>query len=312
MDRSDQERHDHARRGVFYALAAATLFGISAPFSKLLLHGGSPQLFAGLLYLGSGTGLSLLWLGRRATSGSSTNALTRRDVPWLAGAILAGGVLAPLCLLEGIARTPASTASLLLNIEAVFTAGLAWFVFGEQFHKRIAFGMLVVIAGGVVLSWGGRVESSGVAGPLLVAASTFCWGLDNNLTHRVSAGDPVQIGLLKGLVAGSVNTSIALALGATWPGGAHLAANLVLGFVCYGASLVLFVLALRHIGAARTGASFSIAPFIATAASLVMFRERPTLGFVVAAALMAIGVWLLVTDSRPADPKPAAVQELPD
>jgi len=297
MHHSDRDSRDHARRGVFYALVAATLFGISAPFSKLLLHDAKPQLFAGLLYLGSGTGLTLVWLFRRATTGRSTNALTRRDLPWLASAILAGGVLAPLCLITGISLTPASTASLLLNVETVFTAGLAWLVFGEPFHRRIAFGMLVIIAGGVVLSWTGRVESSGIVGPLLVVASTFLWGLDNNLTNRISSGDAVQLGMFKGLVAGSVNTSLALALGATWPGGAHLAGILVLGFACYGASLVFFVLALRHIGAARTGASFSIAPFIATATSLIVFRERPTVAFTVAAALMAIGVWLLVTDS---------------
>jgi drug/metabolite transporter (DMT)-like permease len=297
MHPPDQDTREHSRRGVFLALIAATLFGISAPFSKLLLHDAKPQLFAGLLYLGSGTGLALLWLGRRATTGASTNSLTRRDLPWLAGAVLAGGVLAPLCLITGIALTPASTASLLLNLEAVFTAGLAWFVFGEQFHKRIAFGMLVIIAGGVVLSWGEQFELKGFVGPLLVAASTFCWGLDNNLTQRISSGDALQLGMIKGLVAGSVNTSIAIALGATWPGAAHFAGILVLGLACYGASLVLFVLALRYIGAARTGASFSIAPFIATAASLAVFRERPGLAFTVAAVLMALGVWLLVTES---------------
>jgi drug/metabolite transporter (DMT)-like permease len=310
MHHSDQNLRAHARRGVFYALVAAALFGISAPFSKLLLGGAKPQLFAGLLYLGSGAGLTILWLGRRATAGRSTNSLTRRDAPWLAGAILAGGVLAPLCLITGIALTPASTASLLLNLEAVFTASLAWFVFGEQFHKRIAFGMLVIIAGGVVLSWSGRVESSGIVGPLLVAASTFCWGLDNNLTQKISSGDSLQIGMIKGLVAGSVNTSLAFAFGATWPGAAHLTGILVLGFACYGASLTLFVLALRHIGAARTGASFSVAPFIATAASLIVFRERPTIAFTAAAVLMALGVWLLVTDSSAADPRRAAA--LPD
>src|SRR5204862_8098901 len=141
MHPPDQSARDHARRGVFFALVAATLFGISAPFSKLLLHDAKPQLFAGLLYLGSGSGLALLWLARR-TRGRSTNSLTRRDLPWLAGAILCGGVLAPLCLITGIALTPASTASLLLNLEAVFTAGLAWFVFGSQFLVLLALGML--------------------------------------------------------------------------------------------------------------------------------------------------------------------------
>ena len=158
--------------------------------------------------------------------------------------------------------------------------------------------MLVIVAGGVVLSWSGRAEFGGVVGPLLVAGATFAWGLDNNLTQRVSAGDPVQIGMLKGLVAGGVNTAIALALGATWPAFPRIAGVLVQGLLCYGISLVLFVLALRHSGTARTGASFSTAPFIGTAASLIVFRERPSTGFIASAAMMAVGVWLLLTDPR--------------
>ena len=144
----------------------------------------------------------------------------------------------------------------------------------------------------------GRAEFGGFAGPLLVAGATFAWGLDNNLTQRVSDGDPVQIGMLKGLVAGGVNTGIALALGATWPALPRIAGVLVQGLLCYGISLVLFVLALRHSGTARTGASFSTAPFIGTAASLIVFRERPSVAFVVSAALMAVGVWMLLTDPR--------------
>lgn len=286
-----------ARRGVGFALAAATLFGVSAVFSKLALRDVTPQLLAGLLYLGSGSGLLLLWLGRRFMTHSETP-LGRRDAPWLAGSIVAGGVVAPLLLMVGLSRTTASTASLLLNLEGAFTGALAWFAFGEPFDRRIAIGMLVIVAGGVVLSWSGRAEFGGVVGPLLVAGATFAWGLDNNLTQRVSAGDPVQIGMLKGLVAGGVNTGIALGLGASWPAFPRIAGVLVQGLLCYGISLVLFVLALRHSGTARTGASFSTAPFIGTAASLIVFRERPSTGFVVSAAMMAVGVWLLLTDPR--------------
>lgn len=286
-----------ARRGVVLALVAATLFGVSAVFSKLALRDVTPQLLAGLLYLGSGSGLLLLWLARRFMTHSETP-LGRRDVPWLAGSIGAGGVVAPLLLMAGLSLTTASTASLLLNLEGAFTGALAWFAFGEPFDRRIAIGMLIIVAGGVVLSWTGRAEFGGVVGPLLVAGATLAWGLDNNLTQRVSAGDPVQIGMLKGLVAGGVNTGIALALGATWPTFPRIAGVLVQGLICYGISLVLFVLALRHSGTARTGASFSTAPFIGTAASLIVFRERPSAGFVISAALMAVGVWLLLTDPR--------------
>ncbi|NUO62594.1 MAG: DMT family transporter [Gemmatimonadaceae bacterium] len=282
-------------RGVGLALGAALLFGVSAPFAKLLLRGATPQLLAGLLYLGSGVGLALVWLARRR--GAAREApLTRRDAPWLAGAIVFGGVLGPLLLMTGLARTPASSASLLLNLEGVFTALLAWFVFRENFDRRIALGMVAIVAGGAVLSWEGRVELGGLAGPLLVGGATLCWAVDNNLTQKVSAGDPVQIAMLKGLVAGSVNTAIALALGAAWPSVSRLAGALVLGFLSYGVSLVLFVLALRGLGTARTGAYFSSAPFVGAAVSLVVFRERPGVAFVVAAALMAVGVWLHVTE----------------
>jgi drug/metabolite transporter (DMT)-like permease len=287
-------RRSDLPRGVVLALTAAVLFGASAPFAKLLLAGATPQLLAGLLYLGSGTGLAIVWLARRGASKETP--LTRRDLPWLAGAITFGGVLAPLLLMTGLGRTPASSASLLLNLEGVFTALLAWFVFRENFDRRIALGMVSILAGGAVLSWAGRAELGGLAGPLLVAAATLCWGIDNNLTQKVSAGDPVQTAMLKGLVAGSVNTAVALASGAGWPSVSRVAAAVVLGFLSYGVSLVLFVLALRHLGTARTGAYFSTAPFVGALASLVIFRERPTLAFAAATLLMAVGVWLHVSE----------------
>jgi drug/metabolite transporter (DMT)-like permease len=254
-----------------------------------------PQLLAGLLYVGSGAGLSLVWLGRSRRA-SREAPLTRRDALWLAGAIAFGGVAGPVLLMAGLSRTPASSASLLLNLEGVFTALLAWFVFRENFDRRIALGMLAIVVGGVVLAWEGRLEWGGLAGPLLVAAATLCWGIDNNLTQKVSAGDPVQIATLKGLAAGTVNTAIAMALGASWPALPRLAGALVLGFLSYGVSLVFFVLALRHLGTARTGAYFSSAPFVGAAVSLLVFRDRPGAAFVTGAALMALGVWLHVTE----------------
>lgn len=281
-------------RGVGLALGAALLFGVSAPFAKLLLRGATPQLLAGLLYLGSGAGLALVWLGRRHITNEAR--LTRRDAPWLGGAIVFGGLLGPVLLMAGLSRTPASSASLLLNLEGVFTAVLAWFVFHENFDRRIALGMVAIVAGGAVLSWEGRLTLGGLAGPLLVAGATLCWGIDNNLTQKVSAGDPVQIAMLKGLVAGSVNTAIALAIGASWPTVPRLVGALVLGFLSYGVSLVLFVLALRLLGTARTGAYFSSAPFVGAVVSLLVFRERPGTAFAAAAALMALGVWLHVTE----------------
>src|SRR6266403_5950082 len=191
-------RMQASRRGIGLALAAAVLFGASAPFAKLLLSDAAPQLLAGLLYLGSGLGLGIVWLrGRYSPEGARETPLTRRDIPWLVGAIVFGGLLGPLLLMIGLTRTPASGASLLLNLEGVFTALLAWFVFRENFDRRIALGMLAIAAGGALLSWTGRPAAGPTWGALAIAGACLCWGVDNNLTQKVSAGDPVQIAMLR-------------------------------------------------------------------------------------------------------------------
>ncbi len=282
------------RRGIGLAFAAALLFGVSAPIAKLLLGAAEPQLLAGLLYLGSGTGLAVV---RVARGRAPTEApLSKRDVPWLAGAIAFGGVLAPMLLMLGLARTPASSASLLLNLEGVFTALFAWFVFKENFDRRIALGMAAIVAGGALLSVQQRLNVRGIAGPLLITTATLCWAIDNNFTQKVSAGDPVVVAMLKGLAAGAINTAIATTQGAQWPGPPALAAALLVGFLSYGVSLVLFVLALRHLGTARTAAYFSSAPFIGALLSIVVFREKPGAVFLAAASLMVSGVWLHLSE----------------
>lgn len=278
------------------ALLAAMLFGVSAPIAKVLLRNETPQLLAGLLYAGSGLGLLVVWLLQRTRERPTEAALTWRDARWLAGAIAAGGIMGPVLLMTGLNQTPASAASLLLNLEGVFTALLAWFVFRENFDRRIAIGMAAILAGGAVLSWEGRLAWGSAVGPLLVAAACLSWAIDNNLTQKVSGGDPVQIAMIKGLVAGTVNTVIALSLGAHFPGGRQIAAAMMLGFLSYGVSLVFFVLALRQLGTARTGAYFSTAPFVGAIVSLIVFRERPTIALLTAAALMGIGVWLHLSE----------------
>jgi drug/metabolite transporter (DMT)-like permease len=281
--------------GVWSALLAALLFGASTPLAKGLLDATSPQLLAGLLYIGSGTGLLLVWLAARRRARREA-ALTRRDLPWLAGAIAAGGVLGPLLLMYGLLYTPASSASLLLNLEGVFTSLIAWLVFREHVPLRIVVGMLAIVAGGALLSWEGSVGWGGVVGPLAIAGGCLCWALDNNLTHKVSAAYPVQIAKLKGLIAGTVNIGLALWLGARLPDALPLAGALLVGFLGYGVSLVCFVLALRHLGTARTGAYFSLAPFIGAALGLALFREPVTPLFLAAAALMALGFWLHLSE----------------
>jgi drug/metabolite transporter (DMT)-like permease len=274
------------------ALAAALLFGVSTPFAKQLLRDTSPQLLAGLLYLGSGVGLSAARLLR--DRGWRRPGLARTEWLWLLLAIGFGGVLGPLLLMLGLTRTSASSASLLLNLEAVLTALLAWVVFRENTDRRVILGMALIVAGAAVLGgWNGGLQTAGLGGGApLVALACLCWAIDNNLTRKVSASDAVFLAGLKGLVAGGVNTLLALSLGARLPGAAAIAAAMGVGLLGYGVSLVLFVLALRGLGAARTGAYFSTAPFMGAAVAIVAFGDHASPSFWIAALLMGVGVWL--------------------
>jgi drug/metabolite transporter (DMT)-like permease len=277
-------------------LGAAVLFGLSTPLLSVLATPVQPQLLAGLLYLGSGVGLGSYWLACRSRRDASERPLMRADLPWLGGAILAGGLTAPVLLVLGLTKTTASAASLLLNLEGVFTAMLAWFVFRENLDRRIALGMLAILAGAGVLSWQGEFGLHGAIGPMLVAAACLAWAVDNNLTQRVSGADPIQTTALKGLVAGSVNAAIGIALSASSPGISRILAAMLLGLLSYGISLVLYVRALRMLGTARTGAYFATAPFVGVALSIAIRHDAITAPFIAAAALMAAGVWLHISE----------------
>ncbi len=279
--------------GPLLALASALLFGASTPFAKLLLgEGVDPWLLAGLLYLGSGSGLGLIALARRLRGGPATEtSLARRDLPWLAAVVLSGGVAGPLLLMVGLARTPASTASLLLNVEGLATMAIAWLVFRESVDRRLLFGAFAILAGAVLLSWQGGPSGFGL-GALAITGACIAWGIDNNLTRKLSAADPVQIALVKGLAAGAVNLALALSRGAVLPGPSMLATAGAIGFLGYGVSLVLFVLALRHLGSARAGAYFSTAPFIGAVLAVGLFGDPVTVPLLVAAGLIALGLYL--------------------
>ncbi|XVO86064.1 DMT family transporter [Pseudomonas palleroniana] len=280
---------------ILYALAAAALFGASTPLAKSLGLGLSPILLAGLLYLGSGIGLAGVRCIR--DRGWKPSGLAPSEWPWLLGAIVFGGILGPVALMFGLTRTAGATASLMLNLESVLTAVIAWLVFRENADRRIVLGMLAIVLGGVVLSWSdGGATSQDWTGPFAVALACLCWGIDNNLTRKVSASDALFIAGAKGLIAGWVNCSLALYLGAQLPSAAQLAPVLLVGFLGYGISLVLFVLALRGLGSARTGAYFSTAPFLGAAVALWVMDESVTVAFWIASALMAIGVWLHLTE----------------
>ena len=312
---SGAEQQDGASwRGAALALAAAALFGLSTPIAKLLLTRLDPLLLAALLYLGCGIGLAVFRFESRLLQAGPAGEASPgpADWPWLLGAIFCGGVLGPILLLTGLRFTGAATASLLLNLESVFTALIAWFVFREGVDRRIALGMAAVAAGAIVLTWQGTgatmADLSGLLGPLAIAGACLAWALDNNLTRRVSLLDPVLIAMLKGLVAGTVNLLLAFAarplLGAPlragapgWLSGDVLIALLV-GLLSYGVSLVLFVLALRDIGAARTGAYYAAAPFIGAILAIAALGEPVTGQLLLASLLMLAGLWLHLTESH--------------
>jgi len=279
-------------RGVQAALGAALLFGVSTPLAKLLLGETTPWLLAGLLYLGSGIGLWTLRRLRRTPRAS----LAPGEFLWLGAAILLGGAVAPVLLLWGLVRMPASGAALLLNAETVFTALIAWFAFRENFDRRIALGMLAIVGGAVVLTWPGEARIGAALPALAVLGACLAWGLDNNLTRRVSLADASFVAMAKGLVAGGVNLTLALAAGAALPSVGIALASLGLGFVSYGASLTLFVLALRELGSARTGAYFATAPFVGAFVAIALLGEPLSVAFMAGATLMTLGVWLHVTE----------------
>src|SRR5262249_53394420 len=252
----------------------------------------------GALYLGSGVGLALWRLARSMhRSTPKTEAAVRSsDWPWLIGAITSGGAIAPVLLMAGLAATPASSTSLLLNLEGVLTALIAWFAFRENFDRRILIGMIAIVAGGLLLSWKPGEALGFSWGALAIVGACFCWAIDNNLTRTVSGSDPAQIAMFKGLSAGTVNLVIGLALSGTAPPIYSLAGAGLLGFLSYGVSLTCFVLALRDLGTARTGAYFSTAPFIGVVLSLVLLHEVPSLLFWPALVLMIFGVWMHLTE----------------
>lgn len=281
--------------GITLALLSAVLFGASTPFAKLLLGAVDPWMMAGLLYLGAGVGLAILHLFRASLRLPATEApLRRADLPWLGLVILAGGIAGPLLLMFGLSRTDAASASLLLNLEGLATMGIAWLWFRENVDRRLLLGAFAILAGAALLSWQGSASLDW--GAMLIAGACLCWGIDNNLTRKLSSADPVQIAMLKGLVAGTVNLTLAFAQGAGLPPTGMLLAAGSVGFLGYGVSLVLFVLGLRYLGAARTGAYFSLAPFVGAVLAVVMLREPISMALLVAGGLMGLGLWLHLSE----------------
>jgi drug/metabolite transporter (DMT)-like permease len=291
-------KYSHLWPGAPLALTSAFLFGLSAPLSKLLLGSVDPQWLAGLLYLSAGIGLAAVHLGRAWLGVAAVEApLRRSDAPWLVATILFGGIAGPLLLMLGLVQTQASSGSLLLNLEGLATMGIAWVVFRENVDRRLLLGAAAILLGAAALSWQGR----GVrldTGAWLIAAACLAWGVDNNLTRKLSSADPVLIAMIKGLAAGGVNLGGALLRGASPPPIETIGAAALVGFFGIGVSLVLFVLALRHLGTARTGAYFSLAPFIGAIVAVLFLGDPVTIQLVCAGLLMGLGLWLQLTEKH--------------
>lgn len=287
---------------IITALIAAALFGAATPLAKALLGTMPPFMVAGLFYLGSGIGLGTVILlrhwrsvGKSGAARQPAQRIQRAEWPWLIGAIVAGGMGGPALLMLGLVSTPAASSSLLLNLEGVLTAVIAWVVFRENVDIQVFLGMIAIVAGGVMLSW--QPGDAGLShGSLLIVGACACWAIDNNLTRKVSSNDALVIASLKGLTAGSVNLAIAFGTGASLPAPPTIVAAMLTGLAGYGVSLVLFVVALRHLGTARTGAYFSVAPLFGVMLSLAIWPSLPSMTFWLAAILMALGIWLHVRE----------------
>jgi drug/metabolite transporter (DMT)-like permease len=287
-------------QSICLALTAAVLFGASTPACKLLLGYLNPTLLAGLLYFGSGIGLGTFSILKRflVKHHLKEARLSRSDLPWLAGAIVFGGVAAPIFLMYGLRAASASATSLLLNLESLFTALIAWFVFKENLDRRVTLGLFAIVCGGLCLAYQGNVGLSLSAGTLAIALACLCWAVDNNLTRKVSAADPLETATLKGLVAGAVNCLIASSMGDKFPQVPVLLVACLVGLFSYGLSLSLYIRSLRHLGTARTSAYFSTAPFIGAALSIVLLKEPVSAMFAAGGAFMALGVWLHITETH--------------
>ncbi len=282
--------------GVPFAVGSAALFGATPPLSKLLLESVNAFMLAGLLYLGAGFGLALYRAVNRARGAEAREAaLQNADLPWLAAAVAMGGIVGPVLLMFGLSLVTASGGALLLNLEGLATMAIAWLVFKENVDRRLLLGAIAILAGAALLTWQGQGVDFNT-GALLIAGACVAWGIDNNITRKISAADPTVIAMIKGLVAGVVNIGLAFATGAALPSFPLIAASAVLGLFGVGVSLVMFILALRHLGTARTGAYFSLAPFIGAFLALLLFREPLTYNLLFAGALMGLGLWLHLSE----------------
>ena len=290
----------HNRTAFLYALITAILIGGSAPFTKLLISGAEPLALAALISLGSGAGALFFFLAGIATKNRWSQGEVppgKGDISWIIGVTIFGGVLAPVTLIFSLAGTPAATASLLLNFEAVATTLIAAAIFGEWVSRRVWVALGLITAACILLTYD-RAAGFWLSLPALgILLTCLFWALDNNMGHRLSAKDPLMVISIKGLGASIITFLFALVAGQQLPEVVTMIAAMTVGFFCYGGlTSVFFLLALRGIGAARAGSLLAVSPFFSVLFSLALFAEMPAAVFYVALPVMVIGAWLLVSE----------------
>ena len=281
------------RRGTVCAILAAVFYALNSPLSKVLLGRVSPTMMAAFLYLGAGLGMAVVQLaGSKAGLAAREQRLTRRDLPYTVAMVLLD-IAAPIALMVGIARTSAANASLLNNFEIVATSLIAFALFREPISRKLWLGIGLVTLASFILSAADVSSLSLSAGSLMVLLACVCWGFENNCTRKLSSKSPVEIVVIKGIFSGAGSLLIALAVGETLPDWLSIVSALGLGFVAYGLSIMLYIYAQRELGAARTSAYYAVAPFVGVALSLVIFREVPSVTFLVALLVMIAGTWVV-------------------
>ena len=277
-----------------YAIAAAALYAINIPFSKLLLTKVQPTMMAAFLYLGAGLGLLIYSLLGREKEESQP--LTGAELPYTIGMVVLD-IAAPILLMLGLERTNSANASLLNNFEIVATSMIALLVFKEVLSKRLVLAIGLVTLASVILGFDGQGSFQFNTGSLFVLGAACCWGLENNCTRMLSSKSSVQITTVKGIFSGLGSLVVAFIVGEEIPGILWIAAVLLLGFVAYGLSINFYIKAQKDLGAAKTSAYYSIAPFLGVAFGMLLLGERPAPQFYIGFSIMIVATVLMVKDT---------------
>ena len=278
----------------FFAILAAALYAINIPLSKILLQHVSPTMMAAFLYLGAGIGLFIY--GKITKKREHSESLTKAELPYTIGMILLD-IAAPILLMLGLGSTNSANASLLNNFEIVATSCIAFLIFKEMISKRLTLAIILVTIASIMLSFEGKGSFEFNTGSLLVLAASCCWGLENNCTRMLSSKSSVQITTIKGLFSGLGSLIVALIVGENIPEIIWMIAVLILGFVAYGLSINFYIKAQKHLGAAKTSAYYSVAPFLGVFFGIVLLNETPCIQFYIGLIIMIIAIVLMIKDT---------------